>query len=63
MLDTGAAISVITENLARFMGIRGVEIKEALGSAGKKINIMLARVDSMTIGETIVKDIQVGIMK
>lgn len=63
VLDTGAAMSIITEELASIIGIEGTEVKEALGSAGKKIKVPLGKLDSISIGETRVEDVQIGIMK
>jgi predicted aspartyl protease len=63
LLDTGAAMSIITEELASIIGVEGTEVKEALGAAGKKIEVPLGKLDSISIGETRVEDVRVGIMK
>lgn len=63
VLDTGASMSIMTEELANVIGIEGAEIKEGLGSAGRKLEVSLGKVDSISIGEIRVKDVRVGIMK
>ncbi len=63
VLDTGAAMSIMTEELASIIGIEGMEVKDAMGAAGKKIKVQLGRVALMSIGEIRVEDVQVGIMK
>ncbi len=62
VLDTGASMSIVTEELAGLIGIEGKEPKEALGAAGKRMTTFLGRVDSVSIGETKVKNLEVGIM-
>ena len=63
VLDTGAAISILTEELADIVRVEGAEVKEALGAAGQRIEVPLGRVDSISIGETRAEDVRVGIMK
>ena len=63
VLDTGASMSIMTEELASVIGIEGTEIKEGLGSAGRKIEVPLGKVDSISIGEIRVEDVRVGILK
>jgi predicted aspartyl protease len=63
VLDTGAAMSVVTEELADAIGMEGMERKYALGAAGQKIEIPLGKVDSISVGEARVVDVRVGIMK
>lgn len=63
VLDTGASMSIMTEELANLVGVEGKEAKEALGAAGKKMSTALGNVGSMSIGETSVENLQIGIMK
>ncbi len=37
VLDTGAAMTILSEQTAGPVGIRGTESREALGSTGKKL--------------------------
>jgi predicted aspartyl protease len=62
-VDTGAAMSIVTDELADSIGIRGTETKEGLGSAGRRIEVPLGRVESISVGEVAVSDLRVGIMK
>ena len=61
VLDTGAAMSVLTKELADAIGVKGTEVKEALGAAGQRIEVPLGRVDSISIGKSNAENIQVGI--
>jgi len=63
VLDTGASMSIITEELARIVGIEGSETKEAMGVAGKSVDVQLGKVDSISIGEIRVDDVQIGVLK
>ena len=63
VLDTGAAMSVLTKELADTIGVEGTEVKEALGAAGQKIEVPLGRVDSISTGESKPEDVQVGITR
>jgi predicted aspartyl protease len=63
VLDTGAAMSILTKELADIIRVEGTEVKEALGAAGQKIEMPLGRVDSISIGEAKAEDVQVGITK
>lgn len=62
MLATGAAISIVTEQLAAIIGICDPELKESLGAAGKRMKILLGKVQTILIGESKVEDVLVGIM-
>jgi predicted aspartyl protease len=62
-VDTGAAMSIVTDDLADRIGIRATETKEGLGSAGRRVEVPLGRVDSVSVGEVTVSDLRVGIMK
>jgi predicted aspartyl protease len=63
VLDTGAAMSILTKELAERIRVEGTEVKEALGAAGQKIEMPLGRVKSISIGEAKAEDVQVGITK
>jgi predicted aspartyl protease len=63
VLDTGAAMSILTKELADIIGVEGTEVKEALGAADQRIEVPLGRVDSVSVGETKAEDVQVGITK
>ena len=63
VLDTGAAMSILTKDLADKIGVEGTEVKEALGAAGQRIEISLGKVDSLSIGESRARDVKVGIIK
>jgi predicted aspartyl protease len=63
LLDTGAAMSIMTEELAGLIGISGTEVKEGVGSAGKPVKVVLGHVRSVSIGEARVENVRVGILK
>ena len=63
VIDTGAAMSIVTEELAGIIGLKSEETKEAVGSAGKRIEVPLGTAGLISIGETSVEDVRVGIMK
>ena len=63
VLDTGAAMSILTKELADQIGVVGTEVKKALGAAGQKVDVPLGWVGSISIGESRVEDIQVGITR
>jgi len=63
VLDTGASMTTITEEIALIAGIEKTGVKEALGAGGTKMSVALGKVSSMAVGENHLEDIQVGIMK
>lgn len=63
VLDTGAGMTILTEELAGILGVVKIGVKEAIGSPGKKMNIPLGTVESMSIGETRVETMTIAIME
>lgn len=60
ILDTGAAQSVLTPELARELGIASIGSREGMG-AGGKVTIHLGNVESLAIGSAHRAALQVGI--
>jgi predicted aspartyl protease len=61
ILDTGAAISLLSSELALSLGIKPSGVKEA-NVAGGRIQVLISSVDSLTVGAAKLKDVQVAIM-
>ena len=63
VLDTGAGMTILTEELARTLGIEKIEVKEAMGAPGRKLEVALGTVDTLSVGDARIYKIKVGIMK
>jgi predicted aspartyl protease len=61
ILDTGAGTSLLSSDLAKQLGVKVIGSKEGQ-SAGGKVSVLLARVDSLAVGETKLGDVDVGIV-
>jgi predicted aspartyl protease len=61
ILDTGAGTSLLSSDLAKQLDTRIIGSKEGQ-SAGGKVSVSLAKVDSLTVGETKIDDVDVGIV-
>ena len=61
ILDTGAGTSLLSPDLAQQLNIKLIGSKEGQ-TAGGKVSVSLARVDSFAVGETKIDDIDVGIV-
>src|SRR2546423_9144237 len=61
ILDTGAGTSLISTELAEQLGVRVLGSKEGQ-SAGGKVSVSLAKVDSLAVGEAKLADLDVGIV-
>ena len=61
ILDTGAGTSLLSSGLAKELAVKTIGSKEGQ-SAGGKVSVFLAKVDSIAIGETKVHDVDVGIV-
>jgi predicted aspartyl protease len=61
ILDTGAGTSLLSTELAKQLGVKIIGAKEGQ-SAGGKVSVSLARVDSLAVGETRLPAIDVGIV-
>ena len=61
ILDTGAGTSLLSIELAKHLELRVIGSKEGQ-SAGGKVAVSLARVDSLVVGETKIDDVDVGIV-
>src|SRR5688500_2989167 len=61
ILDTGAGTSLLSSDLANQLGVKIIGAKEGQ-SAGGKVSVALARVDTLAVGETRLSDIDVGIV-
>ncbi|HJX98769.1 MAG TPA: retroviral-like aspartic protease family protein [Chthoniobacterales bacterium] len=61
ILDTGAGTSLLSSDLAKQLEVKIVGSKEGQ-SAGGKVSVSLAKVDSFAVGETKLDDVDVGIV-
>ena len=61
ILDTGAGTSLLSPELAQKIGAKIIGAKEGQ-SAGGKVSVSLAKVDSLAVGETRRDDVDVGIV-
>src|SRR5256714_14753683 len=61
ILDTGAGTSLLAAELAKKLDIKIIGSKEG-ESAGGKVSVSLAKVDSLAVGETLLPDVDVGIV-
>jgi predicted aspartyl protease len=60
ILDTGAGTSLLSPELAQWLGITPTESKEGAG-AGGKVKVSLGRVESLAIGRAKIENVQVAI--
>src|SRR5207248_10491926 len=61
ILDTGAGTSLLSSDLAKKLNIKIISTKEGQ-SAGGKISVSLAKVDSFAVGQAKLGDVDVGIV-
>src|SRR6266436_1382668 len=61
ILDTGAGTSLLSSELAKQLEVKVVGSKEGQ-SAGGKVSVSLAKVDSLAVGETKLHDVDVGVV-
>jgi len=61
ILDTGAGTSLLSSDLARDLGAKILGSKEGQ-TAGGRVSVSLAKVDSLTVGETKLRDVDMGIV-
>ena len=61
ILDTGAGTSLLSSDLAKKLNIKIISTKEGQ-SAGGKISVSLAKVDSLALGQAKLDDLDVGIV-
>jgi predicted aspartyl protease len=61
ILDTGAGTSLLSSELAKQLAIKTIGSKEGQ-SAGGKVSVLLARIDSLAVGEAKMTDVDVGIV-
>jgi predicted aspartyl protease len=61
ILDTGAGTSLLSSELAQQLNIKILGTKEGQ-SAGGKISVSLAKVDSLAVGHAKIEDVEVGIV-
>src|SRR6266536_5474581 len=61
ILDTGAGTSLLSSDLAKKLNIKIISTKEGQ-SAGGKISVSLAKVDSFAVGQVKLDDVDVGIV-
>ncbi len=61
ILDTGAGTSLLSTDLAKQLELKTIGAKEGQ-SAGGKISVSLARVDSLAVGKTKLDSVDVGIV-
>lgn len=61
IFDTGAGTSLLSSELARRLEVKVIGSKQGQ-SAGGKVSVSLAKVDSLAVGETRLDDVDVGIV-
>ncbi|HEV3392435.1 MAG TPA: retroviral-like aspartic protease family protein [Chthoniobacterales bacterium] len=61
ILDTGAGTSLLSSELAKQLEVKVIGSKEGQ-SAGGKVSVSLAKVNSLVVGETKLGDVDVGIV-
>src|SRR2546421_4641330 len=61
ILDTGAGTSLLASDLAKELELKTIGSKEGQ-SAGGKVSVSLAKVDSLAVGEMKLPDVDVGIV-
>jgi len=61
ILDTGAGTSLLSTEVAKELDIKVIGLKEGQ-SAGGEVSVSLAKVDSLTVAETKLEDVDVGIV-
>src|SRR4030095_5225409 len=61
ILDTGAGTSLLSSDLGKKLNIKIISTKEGQ-SAGGKISVSLAKVDSLALGQAKIEDVDVGIV-
>jgi predicted aspartyl protease len=61
ILDTGAGTSLLSSDLAKKLKIKIISTREGQ-SAGGKISVSLAKVDSLAVGQAKLDDVDVGIV-
>jgi len=61
ILDTGAGTSLLASELAKQLEVKIIGSKEGQ-SAGSKVSVSLAKVDSLAVSETKLADVDVGIV-
>jgi predicted aspartyl protease len=61
ILDTGAGTSLLSSDLAKKLNVKIISTKEGQ-SAGGKISVSLAKIDSLAVGQAKLEDLDVGIV-
>ena len=61
ILDTGAGTSLLATDLAKQLQVKTIGSKEGQ-TAGGKVSVSLARVDALSVGDTKLRDVDVGIV-
>ncbi|HZR77803.1 MAG TPA: retroviral-like aspartic protease family protein [Chthoniobacterales bacterium] len=61
ILDTGAGTSLLSEDLAKRLGLKIISSREGQ-SAGGKVSVSLAKVESISVGGIKLQDLDVGIV-
>src|SRR5207248_2165851 len=61
ILDTGAGTSLLSSDLAKQLAVKILGSKEGQ-SAGGKVSVSLAKVDSLAVGEIKLDDVDVGVV-
>jgi predicted aspartyl protease len=63
VLDTGAGVSIVTDDLAGTLALHHVEAKDALGAGGSRISVRVRQASTIAVGGSVVENARVGIMK
>jgi len=61
IFDTGPGTSLLSSELSKQLGVKVIGSKEGQ-SAGGKVSVSLAKVDSLAVAESKVDDVDVGIV-
>lgn len=62
VLDTGAGMTIITDDLAVRLGIRKTGTRDGVGAPGVKLSISLGSLDSLAVGDASVSNLEVGFL-
>ena len=63
VLDTGAGVSIVTEDLARTLALQNLEAKDALGAGDSRISLQLGNASLMSVEGATVENTRVAVMK
>lgn len=62
VLDTGAGMTVLTDELAMKLGLTETGVRDAIGAPGIKLSVRLGVLDSLSVGDAGVNHLEVGFL-